>query len=179
MPKVTFVKKARKDVPNSDIKAGESYYWWAFMQGGRGGPKIVSRTKPKQSQLTQSEFWSAVFGVREDNDGRTPDFEDLEPNIENITNELENIKDETQGKYDNLPDGLRDGSSGELLQGRIDALESAISDLESIDLSWDEPEKADDETDEQFEERKETEKDERAEEIWSDALSALDGISCD
>jgi len=30
MPRVHFVKKARRDYPDDDIKKDESYYWWKF-----------------------------------------------------------------------------------------------------------------------------------------------------
>lgn len=35
MARATLVKKARKDIPGTDIKAGDSYYWWAFRFGGK------------------------------------------------------------------------------------------------------------------------------------------------
>ena len=35
MTRAHFVKKARKDHPEGDIKKGDSYWWWAFMVGGR------------------------------------------------------------------------------------------------------------------------------------------------
>lgn len=61
MASVTFVKKAMKDYPDHGIKKGESYYWWKFRFGG----KHYSRTPPRQSQLTQSEFWGTVWGTQE------------------------------------------------------------------------------------------------------------------
>jgi len=30
MPKVHFVKAARKDYPGDSVLKGESYYWWKF-----------------------------------------------------------------------------------------------------------------------------------------------------
>jgi hypothetical protein len=59
MPKVNHVKCARKDNPEHDIKAGESYYWWSMMQGSRG-VKHYSKTYPKRSQLTNSDFFKPV-----------------------------------------------------------------------------------------------------------------------
>jgi hypothetical protein len=53
MARAHFVKKARKAIPGTDIKKGDSYYWWKFRFGG----KRTSKTAPKASQLTQSEFW--------------------------------------------------------------------------------------------------------------------------
>ncbi len=171
MPKVTSVKSARNDYPDQGIKKGESYYWWAFMQGGRGGPKIRSKTYPKQSQLTQSAFWSAVYSVGEDHDTIPSNVDDMDAEIDAIKDDLQNILDETQEKYDNLPDGLQQGQSGEQLQGRVDAIESAISDLDSVDCSF--------EKDEESEDSEEDQEAARMEEIWSEVRDAIDGISCD
>ena len=33
MPKLNYVKKARKDYPESEIQKGDSYYWWQFNYG--------------------------------------------------------------------------------------------------------------------------------------------------
>lgn len=175
MPRVTFVKSARKDNPVA--KKGESYYWWAFMQGGRGGPKRFSKDRPKQSQLTQSEFWGAIYSLQEQHE-YAPSYDDIESAIEEIKSELENIKDETQGKYDNMPQGLQDGDSGQLLQERADTLESVISDLDGVDTSFEEGEREDGVTDEEWDEDIEMRKDERAQEIWSEVTDALGNISC-
>lgn len=129
MPRVHFVKKARKDVPNSDIKAGESYYWWKFRFGG----KRVSRTRPKASQLTQSSFLSTLYDIQDllaspPQDDSLPDFRD------DIVSQLEDLKGECEDSLSNMPDSLQYSPTGELLQERIDALESAISELEGIEL---------------------------------------------
>ncbi len=60
MPRVTHVKKARKD--NPVCKAGESYYWWKFRYGG----KHYSLTPPRASQLTQSAYLSVIYDAQED-----------------------------------------------------------------------------------------------------------------
>lgn len=201
MPRVTFVKSARKDNPVA--KKGESYYWWKFMQGGRGGPKRYSKERPKQSQLTQSEFWGAIYGLRESHED-TPAYDDLESSAEEIKGELESIRDETQGKYDNLPDGLQQGQSGELLQTRIDSVDNAISEIEGIDfdpfdesdidpvdedkikedLDVEEGEDAEEALKAAIEEanaNRDSEvadaKSEKASEVWSEVIDALDNIS--
>ena len=43
MPRVNYVKKARKN--NPAVKRGESYFWWKFRYGG----KQYSKTRPRQS----------------------------------------------------------------------------------------------------------------------------------
>lgn len=59
MPRVTHVKKARKDNPVA--KKGESYYWWKFRYGG----KHFSLTYPKSSQLTQSPYLSVIYDCQD------------------------------------------------------------------------------------------------------------------
>ncbi len=59
MPRVTHVKKARKD--NPVCKAGESYYWWKFRYGG----KRYSLTRPRPSQLTQSAYFGGLRALCE------------------------------------------------------------------------------------------------------------------
>lgn len=56
-----FVKKARKTIRGTGIKKGDSYWWWKF----RHGEKHVSKTQPRQSQLTGSEFLGTVFSIEE------------------------------------------------------------------------------------------------------------------
>ncbi len=148
------------------------------MQGGRGGPKRYSKERPKQSQLTQSEFWGAVYGLQEQYE-TVPDFDDIESGIDEIKSELENIKDETQGKFDNMPQGLQDGDSGQLLQERVDALESVISDLDSVDVSIELGEEIEAMEDGDEKALATTEaKNQRAEEIWSEVTDTLSNISC-
>lgn len=59
MPRVHYVKKARKD--NPAVKAGEPYYWWKFRYGG----KRYSRTRPTRSQLTQSDKLARIYSCED------------------------------------------------------------------------------------------------------------------
>lgn len=129
MARATFVKKARKDVKGTDIKAGESYYWWKFKRGG----KHFSRTAPRRSQLTQSAFYGAVYDI-EDEVAEAEASESLVDLRDDIVSRLQELGEECQGNLDNMPEGLQQGSTGELLQERIDAMESAASEFEDIEL---------------------------------------------
>ena len=60
MPRLHYVKKARKD--NPAVKAGEPYYWWKHAWSA----KQYSKTRPRPSQLTQSEFMSEYLSMGED-----------------------------------------------------------------------------------------------------------------
>ena len=153
MPRVTLVKKARKDVPGSDIKAGESYYWWKF----RFGPKVVSRTPPKREQLTRSDFTFAIYGFEDVLFGLDA-AESLGSQIESVADDMESLADEQEDKLSNMPDGLQEGSVGQMLQERADALREWADELRNIDT--------------------ETEPDETVEDLLEDAQSEL-GIEQD
>lgn len=176
MPKVIHVKKARKDNKVQGIKKGQEYWWWGVMSGGRGH-KRYSLTKPKPSQLTNSEFWGAVYGIQEDAEANPPDFENLESQRDDIVSQLEEIRDETQGKFDNMPDGLQQGDTGQLLEERVSSLEDAISEIESLDLDFDEEDVTWDK-DEDKDVAIEAAKDAFTQEKWTEVTDALGNISC-
>lgn len=174
MARVNFVKKARKDYPQYEIKKGESYYWWKF----RFGSKQVSKTQPKRSQLTQSGFLSQIYDI-EDRIGNITEDCDFESEIQDIVSELESLRDECEEKRDNMPEQLQDSGSGEILQNRYDSLDEMIDELGGIDLEVNEEDiKADTdreekETDEEFNEKVE----EAIREKRADVLSEIQGVS--
>ncbi len=137
MAKVNKVQKARKDYPEQGIKKGDTYYWWQFRFGGLHR----SKTPPKRSQLTQSSFMSQLYELEDELSNRFNGLEtsdDIQGEIDNLVSDLDNLIDETQGSLDNMPQQLQDGDTGQMLQERIDGLESWKSDLESIDTDIDE-----------------------------------------
>ena len=129
MPIVTLVKSARKD--NSVCKKGESYYWWKF----RYGRKRLSLTYPKRSQLTQSNFLSQLYDLQ---DNMEFDRAELEMSRDGITEQIQCLRDECQESLDNIPEHLQCAPTGELIQERIDALESWESEFENVDIEFDE-----------------------------------------
>jgi hypothetical protein len=160
--RANFVNRARKNYPKHGIKRGESYWWWKFQRS----PKQYSKTRPTRSQLTRSEFWSRIYALQDEATSGTPYIEDIEDRIGEIKTALEEVRDETQEKHDNMPQSLRDGATGELLQGRADACEEAISALDSVYV--DIPETEDEEK-----------KDEAADAIWNGVVDAVEGINCE
>jgi hypothetical protein len=132
MAKAIFVKKARKD--NSVVKAGESYYWWAFRYGG----KYYSKTRPRASQLTQSEFLSQIYEICEEiEDLDTEEIKTIE-NLQDIRDDLSSrLNDLASEQYDNqsnMPEGLQYGPTGELLESRAEACEEMANNLDDIDI---------------------------------------------
>ena len=138
MARATFVKKARKDVAGTEIKKGDSYYWWKFRHSG----KYYSKTMPRPSQLTQSEFLSTIYALEEGlnddaelmRDGRM-DAEGFADSIENVASEVENLGSETSDKISNMESAFPNGNPTiELLQERVDKceeIEQALQDLAS------------------------------------------------
>ncbi len=128
MPKVKFVKKARED--NLAVQKGEPYYWWSFRYGG----KRYSKTYPKASQLTQSSFLSGVYSIQEEMSVFLPEAEeDIQTNIDDWVSSIEDLKSECEDSLSNIPDQLQDGSVGQMLQERIEAMDQWIDNLRNID----------------------------------------------
>ena len=141
MATVHVVKAARKDYPNEGIKKGESYFWWEFRYGG----KYKSKTRPHASQLTQSEFLSQAYGINEELGVLTSeDFEGIEDRISEITDRIRQLGEECQEKFDNMPEGLQQGDTGQTLENRVSSCEDWAGNLEGIDLSLDEDLKGED-----------------------------------
>ena len=134
MAKVQLIKKARKawccQKCHAEIKVGDPYYRAEV----NFGPVFIRCTSCglKSYEATTSEYtqrvgqlvneWVDTYGVSEDA-------------LEEIKSEIEEIKDDVESRLDEMPDQLRDSSSsGELLQERLDNLESAYDDLDAIDV---------------------------------------------
>jgi len=134
------LSKTDRTIPRDDndtvfIAKGESYYWWQF----QNSPKQYSKTPPRASQLTQSGYLSTLYGIAEQiEDFSTDSAEELSDFVDNIKTELEELRDTTQESLDNMPENLQYSPTAELLQERVDALESAISEFESLDLDYEE-----------------------------------------
>lgn len=133
MARAHFVKAARKDNPVA--KKGEPYWWWKPMIGGRGAAKRFSKTQPTRSQLTNSEFLSAFYAICESIDAA----EDVD-GLRSCAEELRTLGEEQQEKFDNMPDGLQQGDTGQMLEERAtgcdswaDAIEAACDNFDGED----------------------------------------------
>lgn len=160
MPRVNTVKKARKSPGTCGkcgckIEEGQPYKHWSFRI--TSGKSYISSKRircmksdcaPKPSDLTQSEFWGSVNDIKDE--GFPGDsFSDLQSARDDIAGRLNELADEQQGKFDNMPEGLKQGSTGQLLEERVSALQDAAQELESVDIPDDPEEIIFDETDPQ------------------------------
>lgn len=135
-----FSAKAGKDYPEHGIKKGETYWYWSFFRGR----KQYSKTRPTQSQLTNSPTLSAAYAAQESfeatiSEAATPD--DLINACENADNELDSVIADIEETISNLEDGFPNGCPAleekqELLDNvneYKDEIESAKSEIESIE----------------------------------------------
>ncbi len=129
MPRVKQVV-ARKDYPDYRIAKGQKHYFWVLKTGPRSSRTYRQVEPPRPSQLTTSEFLGRVGDMEIDikafaHDSTLPDT------LREFAEEVRALGEEQQEKYDNMPDGLRDGPTGEMLQERADGAASWADEIES------------------------------------------------
>lgn len=196
MPRVTAVKAAKIDQGNCSkcgdpIPAGQPYRWWKFNFGAKYKRCMKPACTPKPSDLTQSEFYSTLYDLQERLGNSLDDFRKGESDASSTASELNEIAEELRSlgeecgeKFNNMPEGLQQGDSGQLLENRVsecdskaDELESAASDLESFEIAdtWEEYAKENEleplpeETPEAFQKRVEMEMESARDSAASDA----------
>lgn len=126
VPRLHFVKKARKD--NPAVKKGESYYWWKW----RFRLKQYSRTRPRRSQMTQSDFLGQIYDLE---DGLSSEGISVEE-VQDFCTTLEDLRSQCEESLQNMPEHLQETSmSGQILQDRIEGLEEWGYEIESLDES--------------------------------------------
>lgn len=152
MPRVNVVKKAQKDQGQckcgGEIKRGDGYRWWKFRYGGRRVRCMKPGCAPRPSDLTQSEFLGQLYDMEDALQAALDNFrngmsdpEDCAGVLNDLAQQLRDLGSECQDKFDNMPEGLQQGDTGQLLEnraqeceGKADELESAASEVESLEL---------------------------------------------
>lgn len=154
MPRVTTVNKARKAQGScgkcgAKIKKGDSYRWWKFRYGGRRVRCMKPECAPKASDLTQSAFYGTLYSIEESLSDAIAAFEsggepdDLAGELRTAADDLRNLGEECGSSLENMPEGLQQGDTGQMLENRrdeceskADEMESAADELEGLEL-WD------------------------------------------
>lgn len=136
MPRVV-THKARKDYPASGIKKGDTYYQWATRTTvGKSYVGTIHRslTPPRPSQLTKSEFLGAIGDLMYDGWDGVEDAEGLR----DVATTVRDIGQAEQDKFDNMPEGLQQGDTGQTLEERAsqcsewaDAIDAKADELET------------------------------------------------
>lgn len=134
MARAHFVKKAQKDYPEHGIVKGEPYYWWKF----KNSPKRFSKTPPKASDLTQSEFKAAMSDIEERiaaiGGDSLEDLDTIKGERDELVDQLYDLANEQDEKFNNMPESLQGGSTGEMLESRRDECNSMAEELAAVDL---------------------------------------------
>jgi len=191
MPKVTFVKKARKDNPVA--KAGESYYWWSFRFGG----KHYSKTPPRPSQLTQSDKLCRLYSAQENIEDACEqaredhDLDALRDAIDTAADEIREVGEEYQESCDNIRDNFEESPTADDCEEKAERCNDIADNLESVDLDVGErPERSAEEfqpdiedgmTEDEIAEAKQDAEDayEHAVEEWEQAVEqAIEDVEC-
>ena len=174
MPRVHHVKSARKAIPDSGIKVGDSYYWWKFRYGG----KRVSKTPPRRSQLTQSDYYGQLYDLEDEIAALVAD-DSLPSAVEDIASRLRDLGEEQGSKRDNMPEALHDSDTGQLLEQRQSDCESAADEFEGIDMDgWEADEDATTEARKDDPDHEEVNADgETEEEYWQARLDEVQAVS--
>jgi len=144
------------------VKKGQEYYTWTLF----GRSPQISLDYPKRQQLTGSDFLCQVYDLEDRlSELSCETIEDLEEERDSICEEIRDLASEQEEKRSNMPESLQEAPTGELLQNRYDSLEEWASNLEGVSIDFDEPDKEEDETEEEFEVRKAEELSERIQEL--------------
>lgn len=133
-------RKAQKDYPQNNIKKGEEYYYVKIKTGPRSSRVMRQKEPFKPSQLTSSEFLSALYEWEEEKSNLSS-MEDAQA----LADRIREIGEEQQDKFDNMPEGLQQGDTGQMIEARAQGCEAAASDIEEIVSEWENAKEAIDE----------------------------------
>ena len=124
-------RKAAKDYPQFGIAKGDMHYYVKIKTGPRSSREMRSKTPFKRSQLTSSDYQSQLY-----------DWEDSKAEIsemdsaQQFADDIRALGEEQGEKFDNMPEGLQQGDSGQMLEARRDACEQAATEIEEIISEW-------------------------------------------
>lgn len=129
MPKVQHVK-ARKDYPAHGVKKGDMCYVWSLKTGPTSSRDYRQLTPPKRAQLTTSDYLGQLYSLFDDSAPTSPD------DIRQLAESLRELGQEQQGKFDNMPEGLQQGDTGQMIEERANNCESSADELDSLADEW-------------------------------------------
>lgn len=125
MPKV-HKRVARKDYPKFGIVKGQSHYQWTLKTGPRSSQEFRQASPPRRSQLTSSEYLGTLYGLCD----RIEEAEDADA-LRDLAQELRELGEEQDAKFENMPEGLQQGDTGQTLESRASACSEAADEIES------------------------------------------------
>lgn len=124
-------RKAAKDYPQFGIAKGDMHYYVKIKTGPRSSREMRSKTPFKRSALTQSDYLSQLY----DWEDSKVEISDME-SAQEFADTIRSLGEEQQEKLDNMPEGLQQGSTGEMLTERAEACEAAAGEIEEAISDW-------------------------------------------
>lgn len=132
MPAKVKKVKARKDYPKFGILKGEEHYTWQLWYGGYS---VVYRSKtyPRASRLETSEYMVSYLELVERAQDLVDSGEVSQDDIDSLIADIQELQSDVQSKLDNMPEPLQEGETGQLMQSRIDELDTWLDALCAIE----------------------------------------------
>lgn len=140
MARITHVQSAQKDQGRcrkcgSEIKAGDSYKWFANRIGRSSiKKKFCSRCPIRQSDMTTSDKLSTLYSAQETLEDAIPKAEsldDLAQALNEAASEARDVAEEYRDSVSNMPDSLQSSPQADEMNEKADNIESWADSLES------------------------------------------------
>lgn len=142
MPSVEH-RTARKDYPENGIAKGEKYYFAQVKTGPRSSRTIRQKEPIRPSQLTSSAFKQAFLGAQEEWEKSDKDADAMR----SAGGAIREAGEDARNSFDNMPEGLQQGETGQMLENRADESDRIADELDALadELeALDEPDEYDD-----------------------------------
>lgn len=131
--------RAARDYPEHGIQKGDTYYWWQLWKC----PKQMSKTYPKQSQLTNSKM-SGAYAAVEDMESQLDECstpEEIVDVLQQCVDELNSVAEEYRDSASSMEDAFPGGSptidlcneNADNIEAYVKELEQAIQQIEDLD----------------------------------------------
>lgn len=121
-------RKARKDYPANGIVKGDDYFFCQIKTGPRSNRILRSKEPFKPSQLTTSPYKSSFYSAQEAWGASDKD----EGAMREAAEAIREIGQECQSSFDNMPEGLQQGETGQLLENRANECERIVYELDQF-----------------------------------------------
>ena len=135
MTKIIEVKKARKSPGKCGgcqcvIAKGQPYRFVKFFRGPKSVWCIDSKCTPRPSALIGSEFIRAVTEAEEDFTEAIKKRDALK--IKAIGERIEELGEGEQEKFDEMPEGLQQGETGQMIEQRSNRCQEISQEIENM-----------------------------------------------
>lgn len=124
-------RTAAKDYPDQGIAKGDKYWFVKIKTGPRSSRTMRQKNAFRRSQLTSSDYLSQLYDW-EDGKAEISSMDDAQE----FADTIRSLGEEQGEKFDNMPEGLQQGDTGQTLETRRDNCETAAGEIEEIVSEW-------------------------------------------